>query len=401
MTEEEKAQKELLKIAEEKGYVTNDDICHAVLNYFVQKEQLESFLRHQGIKVCEQVNDPFSFGIDEKNDYGASNEELQLDEIKNLLLKRVKPSGIIDQRDIYEILSQFEQFELDDDTTADLINFFREKGIEVCCENDVDEDDLFESTELDEYNQNYYDDKETDDLYENIESDDCFDEEFETNEIDYYNNNKNPETVFQELKESENALKIKNDQWVFLGTTELGGIDYIFGGTYSYKVGLLVSVNEQSKTFKVGLMIGNGDSIPASPIPCYLSEKDSIDFVLKWVSKNEYNAEYALESLTKYDYYLLKKQIKKQFSSKIQEIHTILDDGTPYYDRIVPDEIELIEDIDNSRLNCLLPKHLELHCDETNIWLSCEAGATSNYEKLRWTDFSMLLWALKKLFVER
>ncbi len=88
-------------------------------------------------------------------------EILSLDDIKKSLLKKAKSSGIIDQSDIYDALSQFE---LDDDTVADLINFFKENGIEVITDDD-DEDEDFE--DFDESKMNL--DEEPDD--------DFFDEE--------------------------------------------------------------------------------------------------------------------------------------------------------------------------------------------------------------------------------
>ena len=72
--------------------------------------------------------------------YDDDGEILSLDDIKNSLLKKAKSSGIIDQSDIYDALSQFE---LDDDTIADLINFFKDNGIEVITDED-DEDEDFE-----------------------------------------------------------------------------------------------------------------------------------------------------------------------------------------------------------------------------------------------------------------
>ena len=56
-----------------------------------------------------------------KTIYDDDGEILSLDDIKNSLLKKAKSSGIIDQSDIYDALSQFE---LDDDTMLDLLNFF-------------------------------------------------------------------------------------------------------------------------------------------------------------------------------------------------------------------------------------------------------------------------------------
>ena len=67
-------------------------------------------------------------------------EILSIDDIKVSLLKKAKSSGIIDQGDIYDALSQFD---LDDDTVADLINFFKENGIEVITDEE-DDDDEFE-----------------------------------------------------------------------------------------------------------------------------------------------------------------------------------------------------------------------------------------------------------------
>ena len=67
-------------------------------------------------------------------------EILSIDDIKKSLLKKAKSSGIIDQGDIYDALSQFE---LDDDTVADLINFFKENGVEVITDDD-EEDEEFE-----------------------------------------------------------------------------------------------------------------------------------------------------------------------------------------------------------------------------------------------------------------
>ena len=58
-----------------------------------------------------------------KSIYDEDGEMLSLDDIKNSLLKKAKSSGIIDQSDIYDALNQFD---LDDDTIADLINFFKE-----------------------------------------------------------------------------------------------------------------------------------------------------------------------------------------------------------------------------------------------------------------------------------
>ena len=75
-----------------------------------------------------------------KSIYDDDGEILSLDDIKNNLLKKAKSSGLIDQSDIYDALNQFD---LDDDTVADLINFFKDNGIEVISDEE-DEDEDFE-----------------------------------------------------------------------------------------------------------------------------------------------------------------------------------------------------------------------------------------------------------------
>ena len=74
-----------------------------------------------------------------KTIYDDDGEILSLDDIKNSLLKKAKSSGIIDQGDIYDALNQFE---LDDDTILDLINFFKENGIEVISDEEDDSEDF-------------------------------------------------------------------------------------------------------------------------------------------------------------------------------------------------------------------------------------------------------------------
>ena len=90
-----------------------------------------------------------------KTIYDDDGEILSIDDIKKSLLKKAKSSGIIDQSDIYDALSQFD---LDDDTVADLINFFKENGVEVISDDD-DADEDFE--EFDESKMNL--DEEPDD----------------------------------------------------------------------------------------------------------------------------------------------------------------------------------------------------------------------------------------------
>ena len=86
-------------------------------------------------------------------------EILSIDDIKMNLLKKAKNSGIIDQSDIYDALAQFD---LDDDTILDLINFFKEKGIEVISD-DEDNDDDFE--DFDESKMNLEEEPDDDDFF--------------------------------------------------------------------------------------------------------------------------------------------------------------------------------------------------------------------------------------------
>ena len=76
-----------------------------------------------------------------KTIYDDDGEILSLDDIKENLLKKAKNSGIIDQSDIYDALSQFD---LDDDTVVDLMNYFKEKGIEVISDDEDSDDEDFE-----------------------------------------------------------------------------------------------------------------------------------------------------------------------------------------------------------------------------------------------------------------
>ena len=104
-----------------------------------------------------------------KSIYDDDGEILSLDDIKASLLKKAKNSGILDQSDIYDALSQFE---LDDDTVMDLMNYFKEKGIEVISDEE-DSDDDFE--DFDESKMN---------LDEEPDDDDFFAEEGEETEED-------------------------------------------------------------------------------------------------------------------------------------------------------------------------------------------------------------------------
>ena len=104
-----------------------------------------------------------------KTIYDDDGEILSIDDIKESLLKKAKNSGILDQSDIYDALSQFE---LDDDTILDLMNYFKEKGIEVISDEE-DSDDDFE--DFDESKMN---------LDEEPDDDDFFAEEGEETEED-------------------------------------------------------------------------------------------------------------------------------------------------------------------------------------------------------------------------
>ena len=99
-----------------------------------------------------------------KTIFDDDGEILSLDDIKNSLLKKAKSSGIIDQSDIYDALSQFD---LDDDTIADLINFFKDNGIEVISDEEDDNDEDFE--DFDESKMNLDEEPDDDFFAENDE----------------------------------------------------------------------------------------------------------------------------------------------------------------------------------------------------------------------------------------
>ena len=99
-----------------------------------------------------------------KSIYDDDGEILSLDDIKNSLLKKAKSSGIIDQSDIYDALSQFE---LDDDTIVDLINFFKDNGIEVISDEDDNDEDFDE--DFDESKMNLDEEPDDDFFAENDE----------------------------------------------------------------------------------------------------------------------------------------------------------------------------------------------------------------------------------------
>ena len=109
-----------------------------------------------------------------KTIFDDDGEILSLDDIKNSLLKKAKSSGIIDQSDIYDALNQFD---LDDDTIADLINFFKDNGIEVISDEEDDNDEDFE--DFDESKMNL-DEEPDDDFF--AESDEETEEDLD---IDY------------------------------------------------------------------------------------------------------------------------------------------------------------------------------------------------------------------------
>ena len=96
-------------------------------------------------KVSEGASSSPKLKLDKKKKvksiYDDDGEILSLDDIKASLLKKAKNSGIIDQSDIYDALSQFE---LDDDTILDLMNYFKEKGIEVISDEEDEGDEDFE-----------------------------------------------------------------------------------------------------------------------------------------------------------------------------------------------------------------------------------------------------------------
>ena len=95
-----------------------------------------------------------------KSIYDDDGEILSIDDIKESLLKKAKNSGILDQSDIYDALSQFD---LDDDTILDLMNYFKEKGIEVISDEEDEGDEDFE--DFDESKMNLDEEPDDDDFF--------------------------------------------------------------------------------------------------------------------------------------------------------------------------------------------------------------------------------------------
>lgn len=114
-----------------------------------------------------------------KTIYDEDGEILSLDDIKNNLLKKAKSTGTIDQSDIYDALNPFE---VEDDTIVELINFFKESGIEVTSEEDENED--FDA-DFDESKINIEAEPDDVDFFEEVVKPDVEEEEEEDLNIDY------------------------------------------------------------------------------------------------------------------------------------------------------------------------------------------------------------------------
>ena len=115
-------------------------------------------------KVSEGASSSPKLKLDKKKKvksiYDDDGEILSIDDIKESLLKKAKNSGILDQSDIYDALSQFD---LDDDTVLDLMNFFKEKGIEVISDEEDEGDEDFE--DFDESKMNLDEEPDDDDFF--------------------------------------------------------------------------------------------------------------------------------------------------------------------------------------------------------------------------------------------
>lgn len=109
--------------------------------------------------------------------YDEDGEILSLDEIKAKLLKKAKAAGSIDQSDIYDTLSPFD---VDDNTLLDLINFFKDSGIEVVVDTEEEDEDF----EVD-FDENKLALDVEDDAADFFEEDKVQEEEEEEIEVDY------------------------------------------------------------------------------------------------------------------------------------------------------------------------------------------------------------------------
>lgn len=109
--------------------------------------------------------------------YDEDGEILSLDEIKANLLKKAKAAGSIDQSDIYDTLSPFD---VDDNTLLDLINFFKDSGIEVVVDTEEEDEDF----EVD-FDENKFALDVEDDAADFFEEDTVQEEEEEEIDVDY------------------------------------------------------------------------------------------------------------------------------------------------------------------------------------------------------------------------
>jgi RNA polymerase primary sigma factor len=109
--------------------------------------------------------------------YDEDGEILSLDEIKAKLLKKAKAAGSIDQSDIYDTLSPFD---VDDNTLLDLINFFKDSGIEVVVDTEEEDEDF----EVD-FDENKFALDVEDDAADFFEEDTVQEEEEEEIDVDY------------------------------------------------------------------------------------------------------------------------------------------------------------------------------------------------------------------------
>ena len=92
---------------------------------------------------------------------------ISVDEIKNDLLKKAKKDGTIDQS---EIMEAFSQFDLDDETLTDIINFFgKQKGIELT--NDDAEDEEIDDIDISKMNPEDLEDDFFDGEVDDVEAD--------------------------------------------------------------------------------------------------------------------------------------------------------------------------------------------------------------------------------------
>ena len=367
MTNLDKAKLKLLKEYKDYGFIIFDDIIDISSEYDVDDtDLLVSFLEQRGIKIYESSE----AAEDDGHVVLWESMEDRFDSLKKILLIRAKAnSNIMPTSEIFGLADEFE-LDLTDDQVEDLVSFVKNNSIRII--DDLEDDDL----EDDEF------DDEEEEIQEKIEdkteTDDEETSEEEMNKISpIYDsiNNLNAHDILKNIIESK-CLINGDGQYYCLKLLDIGYYYEPLGESYENKAFLIVSFDTNTKKYKIGLSIGNGDE-PVNPFPTYLSEKDSLKFSILFCSNQKCKKTFKLEKGYAYEYSRLSKLISDKYSPQIKDIHGYYDDGVEYSDCIIPEELEVYngitqEDCDGQRL-----KELGYSFNGTSASIFCDLGSNA------------------------